>query len=75
MKEFIRNKETGILEVWENGKKIGEIIKNYLESIKKANLLNVLDYKICIDSIWFIYNGSAIKISDYDKKASEFFFF
>ena len=26
MKEFIRNKETGILEVWENGKKIGEII-------------------------------------------------
>ena len=54
--------------------KIGEIIKNYLESIKKANLLNALDYKICIDSIWFIYNGSAIKISDYDKKASEFFF-
>ena len=55
--------------------KICEIIKNYLESIKKANLLNALDYKICIDSIWFIYNGSAIKISDYDKKASEFFFF
>lgn len=26
MKEFIRNKETGILEVWKNGKKIGEII-------------------------------------------------
>ena len=26
MKEFRRNKETGILEVWENGKKIGEII-------------------------------------------------
>lgn len=26
MKEFIRNKETGILEVWENGKKVGEII-------------------------------------------------
>lgn len=25
MKEFIRNKETGILEVWEDGKKIGEI--------------------------------------------------
>lgn len=26
MKEFIRNKETGILEVWEDGEKIGEII-------------------------------------------------
>lgn len=26
MIEFKRNKETGILEVWENGKKIGEII-------------------------------------------------
>lgn len=25
MKEFRRNKETGILEVWGNGKKIGEI--------------------------------------------------
>lgn len=25
MKEFKRNKETGILEVWEDGKKIGEI--------------------------------------------------
>ena len=24
--EFIRNKETGILEVWKDGKKIGEII-------------------------------------------------
>lgn len=24
--EFIRNKDTGILEVWENGKKVGEII-------------------------------------------------
>lgn len=23
--EFIRNKETGILEVWKDGKKIGEI--------------------------------------------------
>ena len=26
MIEFIRNKETGILEVWKDGKKIGEII-------------------------------------------------
>lgn len=26
MKEFKYNKETGILEVWEDGKKIGEII-------------------------------------------------
>lgn len=26
MREFKRNKETGILEAWENGKKIGEII-------------------------------------------------
>lgn len=26
MKEFVRNKETGILEIWENGKKISEII-------------------------------------------------
>lgn len=26
MIEFIRNKETGILEVWKNGKKIGEVI-------------------------------------------------
>lgn len=26
MKEFKRNKKTGILEVWENGKKIGEVI-------------------------------------------------
>lgn len=25
MIEFIRNKETGILEVWKNGEKIGEI--------------------------------------------------
>lgn len=24
--EFIRNEETGILEIWENGKKIGELI-------------------------------------------------
>ena len=24
--EFKRNKETGILEVWKNGKKVGEII-------------------------------------------------
>lgn len=26
MIEFKRNEETGILEVWKNGKKIGEII-------------------------------------------------
>lgn len=26
MKQLIRNKETGILEVWENGKKIDEVI-------------------------------------------------
>jgi len=26
MIEFKRNKETGILEVWKNGKKIGEIV-------------------------------------------------
>lgn len=26
MIEFIRNKETGILEVWKNGVKIGEVI-------------------------------------------------
>lgn len=26
MIEFIRNKKTGILEVWQNGKKIGEVI-------------------------------------------------
>ena len=26
MKEFIRNNETGILEVWEDGKKAGEIL-------------------------------------------------
>lgn len=26
MKKLIRNPNTGILEVWENGKKIGEII-------------------------------------------------
>lgn len=26
MIEFKRNKETGILEVWKNGKKVGEII-------------------------------------------------
>lgn len=25
MKEFRRNKETGILEVWENEKKVGEV--------------------------------------------------
>lgn len=25
MKEFIRNKDTGALEVWEDGKKVGEI--------------------------------------------------
>lgn len=25
MKTFVRNKKTGILEVWENGNKIGEI--------------------------------------------------
>ncbi len=24
--QFIRNKETGILEVWKDGKKVGEII-------------------------------------------------
>lgn len=24
--EFIRNKDTGILEVWKDGKKVGEII-------------------------------------------------
>lgn len=24
--QFIRNKETGILEVWKNGKKVGEIL-------------------------------------------------
>lgn len=26
MIEFIRNKETGVLEVWKDGKKIGNII-------------------------------------------------
>ena len=26
MKEFKRNVDTGVLEVWEDGKKIGEII-------------------------------------------------
>ena len=26
MIEFKRNKDTGILEIWKNGKKIGEII-------------------------------------------------
>ena len=25
MIEFVRNKETGILEVWKDGKKIGEV--------------------------------------------------
>ena len=25
-KEFVRNKDSGILECWENGEKIGEII-------------------------------------------------
>ena len=25
MKRFIRNPETGILEIWEEGKKVGEI--------------------------------------------------
>lgn len=24
--EFVRNKETGMIEVWDNGKKIGEVI-------------------------------------------------
>ena len=26
MKELVRNKDTGILEVWEDGVKVGEII-------------------------------------------------
>ena len=26
MKELKRNKNTGIVEVWENGKKVGEIV-------------------------------------------------
>ena len=26
MIKFIRNKETGMLEVWENNKKIGEVV-------------------------------------------------
>ena len=26
MIEFVRNKETGILEAWKNGQKVGEII-------------------------------------------------
>lgn len=26
MIEFVRNKETGILETWKNGQKVGEII-------------------------------------------------
>jgi hypothetical protein len=24
--EFIRNRKTGVLEVWKNGKKIGEVV-------------------------------------------------
>ena len=26
MRRFIRNRETGILEVWEEGKKVGEVL-------------------------------------------------
>ena len=37
MKEFKRNKETGILEVWENGKKIGEMITMGDEIEKKED--------------------------------------
>ena len=37
MKEFKRKKETGILEVWEDGKKIGEIITMGDEITKKEN--------------------------------------
>lgn len=36
MIEFKQNKETGILEVWKNGKKIGEIITNG-SSVNKAS--------------------------------------
>lgn len=39
MKQLIRNKETGILEVWENGKKIDEVITmgDELSEIKSKN--------------------------------------
>lgn len=33
--EFIRNKKTGILEAWENGKKIGEIVTQGDTAIKQ----------------------------------------
>ena len=35
MIEFKRNKETGILEVWKNGKKIGEVITMGDQIMKK----------------------------------------
>lgn len=36
MVKFIRNKKTGLLEVWKNGKKIGEI-RTMGDEVKKRN--------------------------------------
>ena len=38
MIEFKRNKDTGILETWENGKKVGEVITMGDQIINNENI-------------------------------------
>lgn len=42
MTSFVRNKETGILEVWRNGKKVGEI-HTMGDDVNKKNEANIKD--------------------------------
>ena len=48
--------------------KIGELIKNYFQRIKKSNLLSQND-----ENTYFMYNSNKIKNVDYDKKLYEYF--
>ena len=44
--------------------KVGDVIKSYLEIIKKSNLF----INTNIDNLYFTYNGEIIKQYEYEKK-------
>ena len=48
--------------------KIGDLIKNYFQRIKKSNLLSQNH-----ENTYFMYNSKKINDDDYDKKLYEYF--
>ena len=66
---FVFNGEIERIYIEAEGQiKIGELIKNYFQRIKKSNLLSQND-----ENTYFMYNSNKIKNVDYDKKLYEYF--